>query len=101
MTAGVKAILSQPGIASVLFQQASFGAPRHRAEWLAKITGGGVLLLPGRIFITNNFRCPESCAKQSGAICWPWRVRSNMASNCSANLDRSDLGGISRADTVR
>jgi hypothetical protein len=55
-------------------------APRHRSEWLGKITEAG-----GRNFTTNNSTRCGFCTNKPGKSCWP-RVGSTAQRSCYARF---------------
>src|ERR1700727_945592 len=61
-------------------------APRHRAEWLAKIPHPGVRLRAERLYQQLEVR--SRCARKHDASCW-WRARSTTPCNYCARFLRS------------
>ncbi len=68
-------------------------APRHRSEWLSKITEAGVRRRAERFTTNNSTRC-RPCANKPGKIYWP-RARKHSATKLATpdSLYRSAAGG--------
>ena len=54
-------------------------APRHRAEWLSKISEAGVRRRAEHYY--QRWMFCGSCARKCGGICW-WKPRSTRRGNC-------------------
>ena len=61
-------------------------APRHRAEWLAKISEPGCADEPS-FTTSSSMRC-DACARKCGGICW-WRAKNTKLGSYSARFPRS------------